>query len=198
MAGKKVVTQTAFSKIAGVTSASISKAILAGLAPALVGRKIDAGHPTALKYMARQKALANLKKETDAIGDAPRDISKVEKYLELTLREILEAFGTDVEFLDWLKSVKQLEEIREKRIKNEVTLGNLISRDYVRTHVFSLIETANVRLLNDSPRTITARILEAKESGESREKIEKLVCDLISVQLKGIKLRARRALQEKT
>lgn len=120
----------------------------------------------------------------------------IEAYLGMTLHDITSTFGSDVEFVEWLRSAKLIEDIKEKRIRNQTSLGNFIPREYVKNHIFAMLETTHVRLLNDSPRTIAARVLDAHAAGQTREDIETLIGDLISVQLKGIKLRARRALKE--
>ena len=127
------------------------------------------------------------------IDDEKKDVSV---YLSMTLHDIINTFGSDVEFVEWLRSAKLIEDVKEKRIRNQTSLGNFIPREYVKNHIFAMLETTHVRLLNDSPRTIAARVLDAHAAGQTREDIETLIGDLISVQLKGIKLRARRALKE--
>jgi hypothetical protein len=191
---RKLISKTEMSKRAGVGKAAVSQALKRGLGEALYADRIDSNHPEAIKFIERNLKRQNIMPKIDA-QDLPQRESLVEKYLEWSLKEIIDVFGTDVEFLDWLKAVKSMEDVKEKRIKNAVAQGELITREFVSTHVISIIEAAFSRLLNDSPRTLTARVLEAKEAGQSREKIEKLVCDLLSVQLKGLKTRAKRALK---
>lgn len=142
-----------------------------------------------------------LDKQEQEISDEAAQLEQDEKkdieaYLGMTLHDIISTFGSDVEFVEWLKSAKLIEDIKEKRIRNQTSLGNFIPREYVKNHIFAMLETTHVRLLNDSPRTIAARVLDAHAAGQTREDIETLIGDLISVQLKGIKLRARRALKE--
>jgi len=139
----------------------------------------------------------HIKKVRDEAAQLVDDEKKdVEAYLGMTLHDIITTFGSAVEFVEWLKSAKLIEDIKEKRIRNQTSLGNFIPRDYVKNHIFAMLETTHVRLLNDSPRTIAARVLDAHAAGQTREDIETLIGELISVQLKGLKLRARRALKE--
>jgi hypothetical protein len=134
---------------------------------------------------------------SDEAAQLKQDEKKdIEAYLGMTLHDIISTFGSDVEFVEWLKSAKLIEDVKEKRIRNQTSLGNFIPREYVKNHIFAMLETTYVRLLTDSPRTIAARVLDAHTAGQTREDIETLIGDLISVQLKGIKLRARRALKE--
>jgi len=42
---------------------------------------------------------------------------------DMTLRELIMQFGTDVRFVDWLKATKEIEMINEKRLKNAESEG---------------------------------------------------------------------------
>lgn len=200
-----LVSKTIFAKQAGTSLGSVSNAIKRGnLTNAVIGTKININHPEAQLFINRNKAMQNFrdndnnkpKTELEYNSELPKETTEVEQYYNLSLREIINTFGTDYRFNEWLKAVKNIEDIKEKRIKNEHSMGSLISREFVRSHIFSLIETSNIRLLSDSPRTITARVLEANETGSTREQIEKIVCDLLSKQIKNIKVRAMRSLDE--
>ena len=197
MAEQKPINRTQFARTAGVTRGAVTRALDGRLGAALVGTKIDVNHSEAVAYLDKHAALTAARKARDEkAGVTIENESKVEKYLDLSLREIIAFFGSDIEFIDWLKAAKILEDVKEKRIKNELSLDNLIPRDFVKSHILSLIETVNVRLLHDSPRTIAARVLDAFESGETRENIEKLICDLLSIQLKNVKTRVVRSLRK--
>src|SRR5690606_8499244 len=74
--------------------------------------------------------------------------------LAALLAPLTERFGLESAFKDWLDALKKIEEIREKRLKNEALEGNLIERELVKTHVFGAIESGNRRLLSDTPKTI--------------------------------------------
>ena len=80
------------------------------------------------------------------VADSPPDsneglTSKIEGYADLTLHELIAKFGTDVQFRIWLESPTIIENVREKRLKNEDLEGSLISRELVRTRVFTAAKT---------------------------------------------------------
>lgn len=53
---KKLISRKDFALLAGVTSAAITNACEAKLAPACVGKRIDASHAAAVEYVARRQA----------------------------------------------------------------------------------------------------------------------------------------------
>jgi hypothetical protein len=115
--------------------------------------------------------------------------------LASALAPLVARFGTHREFGDWLERLKRIEEIREKRLKNEETEGTLIERDLVATHLFGAIEAANRRLLGDAPKTIARVVYGHANSGDDIEKAEKAVREMIGAQLKPVKDHAARALR---
>jgi len=207
----KPVSTKEIAAMAGVTYSTAAAAKNRGRAlfnAVLPDGLIDANHPSTIEYVASRRLLkkdfkGDLKKEkvfNESYGDlALQYLSDLDKknatnFLDFSLRDIVQKFGGNPLFEKWLKSVKSIEEIREKQIKNNETLESLIPRDFVRQHIFSLIEIANVRLINDTPKTIVSRLLESIKSGDKREELEQQVRELISAQIKGIKLAARRKL----
>lgn len=127
--------------------------------------------------------------------DAELSADDVEDLLGLTLRDILERFGTKTAFKDWLVAVKTIADIREKELKSDETEGRLIDRELVKTHVFGAIEAGNRRLLGDSPKTIARRLYALAKSGAPVEEAEKVVREIISSQLKPVKTTAARVLR---
>lgn len=117
-------------------------------------------------------------------SDLPDDIRKV---IDWPLRKILNKFGSSYSMLEWINTIKRLEDLYEKQLKNSVLEKSYIPRSYVTTHITGAIEEVFVRLLNDAPRTITAKTLELIEAGEPREKIESTVKSAISSQIKNVK-----------
>lgn len=213
MAGVKYQTVCAAKKIGG----SLYNAILPN-------GKLNASHPAVIDYIERnktriyyeKKALSGLNagiefnnkelKDEIKCSIAKSDEDKALEYLtnldkktasnflNMPLREIIIQFGGNPLFCEWLKAVKLIEDVRDKQIKNDENLGTLIDREFVRTHVLSLIETTNLRLLQDTPRTISANILNLVKKNAQREEIEKEIAEIISNQLKNIKLRVCRSL----
>lgn len=117
---------------------------------------------------------------------APDD-QELAKFGDMKLKDILRHHGTMTQFKDLLSATKLIEDIIEKRIKNAKISGDLISREHVHTFIFGAIEVMNIRLLQDAPRTIAARVISAWESGETSEQVEVIICDLISSQLQSMK-----------
>lgn len=113
------------------------------------------------------------------------------------LLPLVERFGTDTRFSDWLSSLKDIELIREKRLKNGETEGGLISRELVKTFVFGAIEAANKRLLGDAAKTIASKVFNSTRAKGTLEEAQRLVRDEISKQLKPLKATAARHLRHK-
>ena len=122
-------------------------------------------------------------------------LENVDALGELTIREVVKRFGTAQGFRDWLQALKQIEDTREKRLRNEETAGRLISRELVETHVFGAIDATNRRLLSDLPKTIARRLSSLAKGGSSTEDAEHIVRELISSQLKPVKTQAAKALR---
>lgn len=117
------------------------------------------------------------------------------KDLTELLLPLVERFGTDTRFADWLSSLKDIELIREKRLKNGETEGGLISRELVKTFVFGAIEAANKRLLGDAAKTIASKVYNSTRAKGTLEEAQRLVRDEISKQLKPLKTTAARHLR---
>jgi hypothetical protein len=74
---------------------------------------------SALKKLAEQESA---KEDESDLLDAPENI---EKFLDMTLGDIIDRFGTDIAFKDYLDAVNKIEQINEKRLKNAVRMGIL-------------------------------------------------------------------------
>jgi len=188
---KRLVTRAKFAELSGTSRPNVTNLCKGTFSPALVNNKIDLDHPIVNSYLHEKGIIGSSKTE-----EVPqRNHKHPSEYLTMTISEVIDEFGTDEKFVDWLRAVKEIELIIEKRLKNSQTQGDLISREFVRNHVFSYIETANVRLLTDSPRTIAARVIEEVKAGKEKEDIETLIRDLISQQIKHVKEQVTRGLK---
>ena len=125
----------------------------------------------------------------------PEGTSEELEELAEAIRPLLEKFGTHTAFKDWLAALKSIEDIREKRLRNEETDGRLIARELVKHHVFGAIDSANRRLLLDVPKTVARRIYALAKSGASLEEAEQAVRDVIGSQLRPVKSTASRVLR---
>ncbi len=138
------------------------------------------------------------KRKTHAIDEGflqPPEDDELKEFNDMPLKEILRRYGTMTQFKDLLTSTKVIEDIHAKRIANAKASGDLISRELVHTYVFGAIEAILIRLIQDSPRTITARLFNAFESGQTVEEGEVIVRNLQSSQIKGMKKEVEKGLK---
>lgn len=206
--------------MAGVSDVAISKACRGRLADACVDRRVDVDHPAVVDYLAAKGSKPppvsavvagagakepakrpgaarkpKAKPSPDARPDGDQTVDGEVPHEEMSLRELTDRFGTITTFKDWLDARKKLVDIREKDLKNAETEGELIDRELVRSHVFGAIESVNRRLLGDAPKTIARRLYAAAKSDMNVEAAEKIVREIISSQLKPVKVQAARALR---
>ena len=140
----------------------------------------------------KKKASLDALNNGGVIHDIPEDISD---FADMTLRELIERFGTDVAFLDWLKATKSIEDINEKRLKNAATQGELVSRQLVKTGVIDPIESAHLKLLTDGAKTIARRVTAMHSAGRELADIENFVSDQISSFIRPMKAKIKRSLK---
>jgi len=113
------------------------------------------------------------------------------------LDPLVQRFGTDQRFSDWLSSLKDIELIREKRLKNGETEGGLISRELVTLHVLGAVDAAFKRLLGDAAKTIAAKVTDIVRSGGGLEESQRAVREQVTRQLKPVKDKVARNLRHK-
>ena len=128
----------------------------------------------------------------DLMQMIPEDIRKL---ASKTLSELVNIFGTDARFVDWLKATKQIEDIATARIKNAKSLGELVSQDVIRQGVVMPVDAAHRKILTDGARNIAHRAHSKVASGGSVEEVEKLVQDTLSSFLKPMKSKIERVLR---
>lgn len=120
--------------------------------------------------------------------------ARIGKYLDWTLRDIVTHFGTDSTFKEFLTSTRVIEDIEAKRIKNAASRGDLISRDFVTSHVLTLVEQMTVRLLSDVPRRLTTQLYAQSKAGIECGEAERDAREVISQIIKNVKNEAERNL----
>lgn len=117
-------------------------------------------------------------------SDIDEDVST---YLDLTVREVIEKFGTDSNFKNVLDARKSIEDIKRKEFDNRMKAGEFIPRETVKKHIFPFIDNAFIRLVEDLPGTL-ARQIKAKALAEaSDEELTEFAREKISLTLKGLK-----------
>jgi hypothetical protein len=148
---------------------------------------------TGSKMNERKKAVEPSNYNNIGIEQLPDDIKLL---VDLSLRELINIFGTDTSFLDWLRATKAIEDIHEKRLKNAAQEGTLVARDLVKRGVLEPIEAAHVKLLTDGSKTIARRIHSMVEAGRSVEECETFVRSNISKFIRPLKAKVRRTLKK--
>lgn len=203
---KKLVSMAELARILGVSQAYVSKMSKSKFAEAMDGKRIDLDHSSVELFILKRsmkdpdKVTLDARLPSNKIKDeilagtikAPDDI-ELANFGSMTLDKILKIYGTVTRFKDLLSATKLIEDIIEKRIKNAKSSGDLISRHHVDTFMIGAYETLYIRLLQDSPRTISASVLAAWESGEKPEQVEIMIKDLLSTQLKSVQKEVTKA-----
>lgn len=115
-------------------------------------------------------------------GEPPREMPDISDLPEMSLREIAFYHGTDEEFRSWADAFLKVQNGIEKQLKNEKTRGEVITREYVRRHVFSYMEEMSSRILIDSPAGIIEKIYAMAQSGVPKaEAIPEYVDDMSKI-----------------
>jgi hypothetical protein len=218
------MTKTAFAEMANVSIAAIVRITKHGnkLEVAMVKKRIDANHPAAQAYLnaplravgkvldaakaavtpnpSGQAALQKKKKMADnpdldekLLRSLPPDIREL---AHLPLLKLVDIFGTDVRFLDWLKAVEKVEAIATKRIANATTLKELVSVSLIKKGVIDPIDAIHRRLLTDGVRTITQRLFTKFQAGTSPEEAETFMKKEISIILAPVTDKVGKALED--
>lgn len=276
---KNPVSKSEFARLAGVTAAAVTKAAKGPLLAAMDGKRVDAAHPLAVEYVAKQdraktpppatgvdplyqeavetcqrtgrysatslqgemgigwnraSAIVAMMKmagvtshknapppKSDLSHPKPRPISgqqaaretrkrqppspqdqifevpeDIQAFTEMTLRELVERFGTDNRFVDWLNATQKIEAINEKRLKNAQTKGTLISRDLVKFGVIDTFNAAHLRLLKDGAKSIAAGVISKHSGGAELSEVEAFVSDILGSFIKPIKSKITRVLKD--
>jgi hypothetical protein len=131
-----------------------------------------------------------------AVRLVSREVRDVNEVADMTIREVVAKFGTVTAFRDWLMSLKKIEDVREKNLRNAEINGKLISIELVRTHVMGAIESMNRRLLADTPKTLARRLYAAAKSDVPIEEAERMTREIISSQLRPMADTAARVLRD--
>lgn len=175
----RLVSQTQAAKLAGTTAQAVSQASRNSgpLTDARHGTKID------IESEAWHRWASKFKPGEERGRGRPL---KVRDPIDIDL---------DGDDLDELKALKLQEDIREKRLKNEQTEGALIAREFVKTHLFGLLEELSRRILADGSRTIARKLYTAARSGVPLEEAEAMVRDILSQHLKKARDLAKRRIR---
>lgn len=211
---EKLVNKNQFAKIAGVSPTAIYLSCGKGaLAPTLVGTRINMNHPVAIEYLNTKRADDSqpiddaskvaphirghpAKKANEKLLESENNTTNnITEYLDLTLRELISRFGTDVRFVDWLKAVKSIEDINEKRLKNAITESGLVNIKLVKNFVLDPMNSMHIKLLGSGSKTLSLRIKAKVEAGDTEYEIEKLISRHIAGFIKPLKAKIKKLLK---
>jgi hypothetical protein len=112
------------------------------------------------------------------------------------LQPLIAQYGTSRRFADWLDAVKTIEEIKAKRLANELTQGRLIARELVQTHVFGALGAMARKLLRDAPKNLSRNLFALAKSGANLEQGEAEVRRYVESIFNPVKETAARLLRE--
>lgn len=130
--------------------------------------------------------------EYDPLEGIPDDIRKLADW---SLRDLVNRFGSDVRFGDWLKALKSIEEVHDKRLRNAEREGELVHRNVVKAGIIDTINTYHRRLLTDGAKTIGTRAHALVESGASAQELEELAADQIGSFIRPCKSKMERVMR---
>ena len=213
---KRLISRAEFSRQAGVSRVAVTKACTGALKDAVDGKSIDIDHPSAIEYIKskrtkktktpakKAKPAATPKKKIAPKKTVPSEPDDEPHYsrdkdlqhvLHLTIGELLKQFGTEGQFKAWLDAKKTIAETKIKELKVAEAEGALIPREVVKVHIFGAMEASNLRILTDTPKTLTRRLYSLAKSGAPMEEGEALARKLLADQLKNVATTARRILK---
>lgn len=129
----------------------------------------------------------------DEIIEVPDDI---QAFADMTLRDLIDRFGTDERFVDWLAATQKIEMINEKRLKNAEHEGRLVSRDLVKSAVIDRIDAVFVRMLTDGAKTIASRAHTMTQAGSDLVEIRTMIEDQLGSFIKPAKVKMAEALRD--
>lgn len=115
--------------------------------------------------------------EINGVVSPPDDLNEIGSW---TIDEVVQKFGASPAFLDWVKALKEIEAIVDRRIKNNKALGKLVSIKFVEQHVISNFDNIHSRMLDDGSKTITLDVIEKHKSGLNSSEIQEHVSEIIS------------------
>lgn len=126
---------------------------------------------------------------TDSVdAEIPHDLRE---FRDWTLEALLLKFGTHTSFSVWLKSIKELEAIEEKRLKNAQTRADLVSKELM-DRVIEVFDTQHMRLLKDGSKSVTAEAVSKHQAGSTLEEIEVYVSKRLGTFITAAKNRVAR------
>lgn len=215
----ELMAKAEFARFMGIAPSSVTRACRTFLSEALVGKRINVKHPLVQDYIRRHKKdspePAKITKPSPRTKPNKKDIAMAQlqakaddgvipeceipdtlaPYVDFTLRQILQKYGTEAAFVEWLKAVKTMEEIEERRLKNADKRGQLVSRELIRRGVIDVVNTAHLRMLSDGAKAIASEVSAMSLSGSNEIQMQDAVADRLTKFIKPCKARMERTIK---
>lgn len=126
----------------------------------------------------------------------PADVpDNMQEFADMTIREVVTKFGTDYRMVDYLRALKEIETIDERRIKSAKMRGELVHRDLIAKGVLEPIDSAHRKMLTDGAKTIARRSVAMVGAGKDADELEKFIAEQITSFIKPAKAKIKRALE---
>jgi len=148
--------------------------------------------PTAPRTISGQESARTTKKSASVVipqqdeDDGPEMVQarrlpeNIATFADWTLQEVIDRYGSDVAFVDYLRALKAIEDVAEKRLKNAQSRGELINRHVVKSGMIDTLDGAFTRMLTDGAKTIATRTHSLVKTGAKVQDIEDLVAKQLS------------------
>lgn len=130
--------------------------------------------------------------DTNPLDLLPADIRAL---VDKPLRELVEIFGTDANFTDWVKAVHEVEKVHALRVKTGKASGELIGRDLVADHVIDPINTLHERLMTDGSKTMASELYAMGRADRTEREFEEYLIDYIGAFVRALKPKLVRAVR---
>lgn len=119
----------------------------------------------------------------------------IQAFADMTLREVIQRYGTDQRFLEWLKATKEIETIQANRIKNAEKVGELVNRELMKKGVLDVLDGAFTRMMTDGAKSVAAQAHSMSQAGLPVEDIEQMVSKQLSTFIKPTKSKMARSVR---
>jgi hypothetical protein len=123
------------------------------------------------------------------------DVEKITDYRNMPLQEIIDKFGSDASFCDWLRATKLIEDINEKRIKNAQLEASLVSRDLVIKGIIDPMNGMLTRILTDGVKTVSRRTVAMVQVGADAVEVEDYIYKQLSSLINPTQSKIKRSIK---
>ncbi len=187
--------------MSGVTKPSISSLTKEGgkLSPAMIGKKIYVDHPLVKEWLAEKAATSDKPlvkpseeipiEESSALTSSDesgltleqakqllkqQDL-KVDNLDSMTLREIVEKFGTIQGFKTYVEALRLIADTKQRELKLKVDDGDVISTDFVVSYLYPLFDLSYTHLVSSIPEQISLNVIDMVNAGADHIEIKEYI-----------------------